>query len=175
MKYLYLRVLVLLFFVAGLNPCAALRLEEYKPIPCRQADVEREVQPVRSPKPERSLPIEVSPADSENMPNQCTLLRDYMERLAHIYYNSSNAAEDRRLRLLKAKYRPLVDRTLAPDLAVELEKYESLCRCIHDMLASGLSMPAIHARRICGRITTKEKRLEILARCRSCPPLASSE
>ncbi|MBI5570819.1 MAG: hypothetical protein HY914_12815 [Desulfomonile tiedjei] len=175
MKYLYLRVLVLLFFVAGLSPCAALRLEEYKPVPSRRADVERVVQPVHSPKPGRSLPVEVGPADSGRMPNQCTLLRDYMERLAHIYYNSSNAKEDRRLTLLKSKYRPLVDQTLSRDLVAELEQYEELCRCMHDMRASGLSMPEIYARRSCGRTTTKEKRLEIIAKCRSCPPLASSE
>ena len=107
--------------------------------------------------------------------DRCALLRDYMERLAYACYHASNPKEAGRLTSLKSKYQPLIRKALPQELAVELASYEKLCQCVHKMKLSGVSVSKIYARGTCGSTTTKEKRLEIIGKCRSAPLPAPPE
>jgi hypothetical protein len=174
-KYLCLRILLLLILAVGLSPSAAMRLEEYKPVLSSATNMAVRDQTERLPVHTQPVAVQSSFEPSTGMPDHCAMLREFMEQLAHIYYNSRHAKQDRRLAALKSKFDSLTRGRLPRDLAGALMEYEELCQCVHKMRFSGLTLQEIYARRPCGGTTTKEKRMEILAKCKSCRNVESPE
>jgi hypothetical protein len=91
-------------------------------------------------------------------------VRSFMERMVHTYIRFDGTEQVRRLNELKVAHRDVVDNRSHPELAADLEQYESLCRCVHAFRLKGMSPDEIYARRLCGRLSTREARTAVLAR-----------
>jgi hypothetical protein len=114
-------------------------------------------------------------AASQEIGNKCQKLNRYMERLVHIYSHSSGEEKDNRLTALNLQFKSFIEQALPMDLRSDLDQYHSLCECIHSLGRSGLSLNDIYARRLCGQVSTKQARSEIIGKCRHCERLASQQ
>jgi hypothetical protein len=97
--------------------------------------------------------------------HQCEAMRDYLERMVHVYYRNDAVEAGPKLSALKSRYRRLINGLASSELYRDLAEYEKLCQCIHRRAGSGLTLEEIYARRLCGNTTTKRKRAEIVAAC----------
>jgi hypothetical protein len=172
-KGLFLIVVAAGLALGGARNAPALTIFDYQPVPSHEREANKNDQQFNVPAqaaPQFVRSSFVSPHESSA---PCRLLNKYMERLIYVYHRLGGVQKQKKLAALNLEYRNILGSALPPVLRDGLEEYEKMCECIHDMGRSGFSLQDIYVRRLCGRVTTKEKRLEIINKCENCSKVAS--
>lgn len=146
--------------------CLALKVFDFKPVPSGQAGVSVDSS-VSSPAQMGPAFVRSSFVSSPGPSISCETLRTYLERLVHVYSHAGGADKDAKIQALKSQYGPLFEGELPGRILRELRTYEGLCECFGERRLNGLSFSEIHDRALCGEVSTKQKRQEILDICKS--------
>lgn len=175
MKELFL-ILVAVGLALGVPRNApALTIFDYKPVPSHKREPDRNDRQFNSPAQAAPQFVRSSFVSPRETCTPCQDLNKYMERLVYVYHRLGGPQKEKRLAALNFEYRNIIGGALPADLRSGLEDYEKMCECIHTLGRSGLSLQDIYVRRLCGQVTTKEKRLEIINKCENCSRVASQQ
>lgn len=173
MKYLWLLVLLLAIPCGETNTCCAFTIAPYQPVVLKQIDT-------RSPN-DNSASVTCGPAFVQSSltvskidSRSCDELKYYIEKLTHAYYDPKSV-NSLRLQSLRSKFGNFLKHSLPAELGRELSEYESLCECVSNKIRSGLTLPEIYARKLCGSDTTKGRRMRIIEKCKACPKAFSKK
>ncbi len=175
MKKLLLAVVVASLVMGGYECTSAFTLLEFTPVPCEKRDKGKRQAHFNGLAQGAPTFVRASFVAPKENGNTCERLSAHMERLVHIYSRLGGAEKQKRLSALNLEYRAFIEGALPTELRLELENYRRLCECIHRQGGSGLSLSDIYGRRLCGKISTKEKRSEILGKCRHCLRFSSQQ
>lgn|GEM_PF-3224512 len=146
--------------------CLALRVFDFKPVPSEQAGVSVGAS-VDTPTQIGSAFVRSSFVSSTRPSTSCETLRIYLERLVHVYCHASGDDKDAKIQALKSQYGPLFERDLPGNILREVRTYERICECLGERRLHGVSLWEIHDRGLCGEMSTKRKRQEILDICKN--------
>lgn len=94
--------------------------------------------------------------------NPPELLRQILERMVYVYHRERGEKKDRKLAELADVFDRHLAGTLPRETAAKLKEYETLCQCVHERAASGMSLDEIYREGLCGSRSTRDVRTEIV-------------
>jgi len=124
------------------------------------------VHPNESPKKGGEGKRPEEPPDPPKKLSTCRLLNEYLERFVHICSKSTDADVESRLASLKTHHRNVIEQMKSAGLDTALVNYEQACRCVNRSINSGTALKVIYSGNLCGTVSTKQLRTNIVNKCR---------
>jgi hypothetical protein len=162
--------MVVATFLFHASSCMAYKILDYQPVPLDQSKGKGTYEPASAAIGNDSIESTSPNVSFSKGPSTCHLLKQYLERLVHIYCNSDNELLPAKLRRLRKKYLKLTDQIQRTELGTEVSRYEEVCKCIHRHRNTGSSLNSILSRNLCGSTSTKRLRTVLVDNCRNCGP-----
>ena len=152
---------IIRFAMFGQAPGIVLELPRYRPAAYVRPRVAVRRQPRQPTRATQRPPSGRS--QSYHAGDAGEILRTFLERMVHIYCHSRGAEKERKLADLRSAFNRRLRGRIPRNIYPELERYESVCRCIHEQIRSGAPLATIFKERRCGGRSTKQIRAEIVA------------
>jgi hypothetical protein len=151
----------------NLVPVVVLELAGRQPPPGYASVPRRASGPVTPPRvrPAASRRVRARPVEVSREPSE--IVRVYLEKMVHIYCRYRGVELRRRLEELKDSYTNKLRRVLPQDVVPDVGRYESVCRCVNELAASGMNTTKIFAEKRCGDASTRQLRARIIDRLRT--------